>query len=107
MSEQIQKATGDPVEVAFVDQAYPGDQPAAAAEVHGIRLEVVKLLMAKRGFALLPRRWVVEGAFAWMTRFRRLGRDSERLPETLVRLHFVAFAMLTAYRAVALMMQST
>ena len=47
---------------------------------HGIRLEVVKLPEAKRGFVLLPRRWVVERSFAWATRFRRLARDYERLP---------------------------
>src|ERR1700686_1387626 len=49
---------------------------------------------AKRGFVLLPRRWVVERSFAWAARFRRLARDYERLPETLAGLHFIAFAML-------------
>ncbi|MFT8243722.1 transposase, partial [Roseomonas sp. BN140053] len=48
----------------------------------------------KRGFVLLPRRWVVERSFAWATRFRRLVRDYERLPETLAGLHLVAFACL-------------
>ena len=43
---------------------------------------------------LLPRRWVVERSFAWTTRFRRLARDYERLPETLAGLHFLAFAIL-------------
>ena len=52
-------------------------RPPAA---HGIRLEVVKLPEAKRGFVLLPRRWVVERSFAWAARFRRLARDYERLP---------------------------
>ena len=46
----------------------------AAAE-HGIKLKVVKLPEAKRGFVLLPRRWVDERSFAWATRFRRLVRD--------------------------------
>ena len=54
-AEQIQKVTGESVEVAFVDQGYTGTQPAADAEQHGIRLEVVKLPTAKRGFVLLPR----------------------------------------------------
>ena len=85
-----------------------GEQPAADAEAHGtgIRLEVVKLPTAKRGFILLPRRWVVERSFAWMARFRRLARDYERLSETLVGLHFVAFAMLLAHRFVTFMVQS-
>ena len=76
------------------------------AQVHGIRLEVVKLPTAKRGLILLPRRWVVERSFAWMARFRRLARDYERLAETLVGLHFVAFAMLLAQRFIAFMVQS-
>lgn len=103
LARQIQEATGNTVEVAFVDQGYTGDKPAAAAEVRGIRLEVVKLPTAKHGFVLLPRRWVVERSFAWMARFRRLVRDYERLAETLVGLHFVAFAMLMAHRFVTLM----
>jgi len=107
LAEQIQEATGDSVEVAFVDQGYTGDQPAADAQAHGIRLEVVKLPMAKRGFVLLPRRWVVERSFAWMARFRRLARDYERLSETLAALHFVAFGILLAHRFVTLMVQSS
>jgi transposase len=106
LAKQIQEATGDSVEVAFVDQGYTGDQPAAAAEAHSIRLEVVKLPTAKRGFVLLPRRWVVERSFAWMARFRCLVRDYERLAETLVGLHFAAFAVLMAHQVVAFMMQS-
>jgi len=106
LAEQVQEATGDSVEVAFVDQGYTGDQPAADAQAHGIRLIVVKLPTAKHGFVLLPRRWVVERSFAWMARFRRLARDYERLSETLVGLHFVAFAMLMAHRFVTHMVQS-
>ena len=106
LAEQVQAATGDSVEVAFVDQGYTGDVPAADAQALGIRLEVVKLPTAKRGFILLPRRWVVERSFAWMARFRRLARDYERLAETLVGLHFVAFAMLLAQRFIAFMVQS-
>jgi len=53
---------------------------------------------AKRGFVLLPRRWVVERSFGWTTRFRRLIRDYERAAETLVGLHLVAFAILMAAR---------
>jgi transposase len=105
LAEQIQEATGESVEVAFVDQGYTGDQPAANAEAHGIHLEVVKLPTAKHGFVLLPRRWVVERSFAWMARFRRLARDYERLPETLAGLHFVAFAILLAHRFITFMVQ--
>ena len=60
---------------------------------------MVKLPDAKRGFVLLPRRWVVERSFAWMSRLRRLARDYERLPETIATMHFVAFAILLLHRA--------
>ena len=61
---------------------------------------------AKHGFVLLPRRWVVERSFGWMARFRRLACDYERLAETLIELHFIAFAMLMAHRFVTFMVQS-
>ena len=50
---------------------------ADAVKTYGIQLEVVRLLDAKRGFVLLPRRWVIERSFAWATRFRRLVKDYE------------------------------
>ena len=90
----IQETTGDKVELAFVDQGYTGEEPAAQAAQHGVRLAVVKLEEAKRGFILLPRRWVVERSFAWAARFRRLARDYERLPDSLAGLHWLAFASL-------------
>jgi transposase len=74
-AEQVQAVTGENVELAFVDQAYTGDQAAQAAAQHGIELEVVKLPEAEKGFVLLPKRWVVERSFAWAARFRRLARD--------------------------------
>ena len=49
-------------------------------------------------FVLLPWRWVVERSFAWATRFRRLAKDYERLPETVAGPHFVAFACLMLHR---------
>src|SRR5215217_1768229 len=71
---------------------------------HGIRLEVVKHEEAKGGFVLLPRRWVVERDFAWASRFRRLVKDYERLPETLAGLHFVAFACLFLQQAAGILL---
>jgi len=57
LAEAVQEATGERVEVAFVDQGYTGERPAEAAAQHGIQLGLVKLPEAKRGFVLLPRRW--------------------------------------------------
>lgn len=82
-----------------MDQGYTGEEPAEAAQEHGIRLGVVKLPETKRCFVLLPRRWVVKRSFAWATRFRRLAKDYERLQTTLVGMHYVAFVTLMLHRA--------
>jgi transposase len=99
----VQEATGESVELAYVDEGYTGGQPAEEAEAHGMRLEVVKHEEAKRGFVLLPRRWVVERDFAWTSRFRRLVKDYERLPTALAGLHFVAFACLLLRQATGIL----
>jgi transposase len=61
-------------------------------------MSVVELLEAKRGFVLLPRRWVVKRSFAWMARFGRLAKDYERLASTLKGMHLAAFAILLLVR---------
>ena len=94
LTQAVQAATGEQVQVAFVDQGYTGEEPARQAAQQGITLEVVKHHEAKRGFVLLPRRWVVERSFAWAARFRRLARDYERLASTLAGYHWLAFALL-------------
>jgi transposase len=94
LAAAVQEATGETVTLAYVDQGYTGDVPRQAAADQGIALEVVKLPDVKRGFVLLPRRWVVERDFGWMSRFRRLARDQERLAEVLKGFHLVAFTML-------------
>ena len=93
LAEAVQVAVGQSVELAFDDQGHAGARPVAAADAHGIHLEVIRLPNAKRGFVLLPRRWVVERGVAWTGRFRRLARDCERLHTTLERFHFPAFAL--------------
>ena len=99
----VQEATGDMIELAYVDQGYTGEAAAQAAAGWGIRLEVVKLPGTKRGFVLLPRRWVVERSQAWLTRFRRLVKDYERLPQTLAGLHLVACSILMFGRMLKLL----
>jgi transposase len=103
LAEAVQEATGESVELAYVDEGYTGERPAEEAEAHGMRLEVVKHEEAKWGFVLLPRRWVVERDFAWASRFRRLVKDYERLPTVLAGLHFVAFACLFLRQATSIL----
>ena len=91
LAKAVQEVVEEPVKIAFADQGYTGEQPAMDAAEHGIELEVVKHHEAKRGFVLLPRRWMVERSFAWAARFRRLARDYERLASTLAAYHWLAF----------------
>ena len=76
IAKAVQAETGENVKIAFVDQGYTGEKPAAAAAERGIALEVIKLPQAKRGFVLLPRRWVVERSFAWATRFQNSSKTT-------------------------------
>ena len=106
LAQAVQDTTGDSVDIAFVDAGYNGPNAAAAAQAHGIELVVVKLPEAKKGFVLLPRRWVIERSFGWTTRFRRLVRDYERYASTLAGLHFVAFVCLMLQQAARLVVGS-
>jgi transposase len=106
LTAQVQAVTGEHVEIAYVDQGYTGPDPAANAAAQGIELVVVKTPEAKRGFVLLPKRWVVERSFAWMSRARRLARDCERLPQVLIGLHFLAFACLMLHQLIHLFSSS-
>ena len=91
LAEAVQAATGERVELAYVDAGYTGERPAEAA--------------AARGIALLPRRWVVERSFGWMARFRRLARDYERLAQSLAGFHLVAVTIVMATRLTRLLAQ--
>ena len=94
LSAQVQQATQSHVELAWVDSGYTGPEPAAAAAEHGIKLEVVQLAEAKRGFVLLPRRWVVERSFAWLARFPAAFPRLRTAAEHACRLHWLAFSSL-------------
>lgn len=103
LAEAVQQATDASVEIAYVDQGYTGQLAEEAAASAGIQLVVVKQEAAKRGFVLVPRRWVVERSFAWVTRFWRLAKDYERLEATVGGLPLVAFSSLMLSRFMQLL----
>ena len=100
LAEAVQEATGEHVELGYVDQGCTGQVVAEAAAEHGLELHVVKLEEAKQGFVLLSHRWVAERSCAWKSRFRRLVRDYEWLPETVKGLHHVAANRLPPSRSI-------
>ena len=64
----------------YADGGYSGAafQKAAKRGIAKLDVEIVRRSAAARGFAVLPKRWVVERTFAWLNRCRRLARDWER-----------------------------
>jgi hypothetical protein len=92
LAQAVEAATGETVEIAFVDQGYMGDETVEAASERGLQLPVVKQPNTKYGFALLPRwsGWLNADLAGWGA------FGYERLPDTLKGLHFLAFAILMA-----------
>lgn len=80
-------------------EARPGARSHVLDQLQGV---MDQLPEAKRGFVLLPRRWVAERSFAWATQCRRLVKDYERYASTLAGLHIVAFACFTLKRVATL-----
>lgn len=65
----------------WADQGYTGDLADGLRAEYGIALEVVMKPATQQGFAVLPRRWVVERSIGWVNRNRRLSKDYEHWPE--------------------------
>ena len=80
------------IELIYADGGYQGPKMAAVIAKTGTwRLEIVKRNDVPR-FEVLPKRWIVERTFAWISRCRRLGRDFERHARTVVA--FIRLAMI-------------
>jgi len=84
----------------FADGAYDRTRLMDAAAYHDFVIEVVRRTDKQSGFKVLPRRWVVERTFGWMTRWKRLVRDYElRLDVSEAMIH-VALGSLMLRRIV-------
>ena len=81
------------IERIFADGGYQGPRAAAAAARTGSwELHIVKRRDAAIGFEVIPKRWIVERTFAWISRCRRLARDFERFARTTAA--FIRLAMI-------------
>jgi len=79
----------------FADGAYDRAQLMDKAAFLKFVIEVVRRIEGTEGFNVLPRRWVVERTFGWMTRWRRLVRDYEqRLDVSEAMIHIALGALL-------------
>ena len=82
------------LEKIFADGGYRGELVDWVQLHLNVVFEIVLKLRDQKGFQVLPKRWVVERTFAWITRTRRLARDYERLAESSEAFIFVAMIRL-------------
>ena len=82
----------------FAEGGYRGETAACAAAREGLRLTIVTRDPGTRGFAVLPRRWMVERTFAWFGRNRRLAKDFEATITSAVTMVYLASIQLLTRR---------
>ena len=83
------------IERAFADTAYAAERVADATS---IAVEIVRKPADQVGFAVHPRRWVVERFFAWLSRNRRLAKDFEATIASATSFLYAASVMLLMRR---------
>lgn len=83
------------IERVFADSGYNHERVTAATH---IVVEIVKRLPDQVGFTVLPRRWVVERFFAWISRNRRLAKDFEATIDSARAFLYAASVMLLVRR---------
>ena len=78
----------------YADGGYQGPEFQSAMKriLAHVTVEIVKRSDQATGFIALPKRWIVERTFAWLSRFRRLARDFERYARTVTA--FIRLAMI-------------
>jgi len=81
------------IKTVFVDGGYAGKLIDWAQAMFGWTVTVVKRTEAHR-FVVLPKRWIVERAFAWLGWSRRLSKDYELRPDSAETMIYIAFAHL-------------
>jgi putative transposase len=89
------------LKLIWADGMYDKTCVHEAAASHGWNVQVIKRSDDTKGFEVLPRRWVVERTFAWLSKNRRLGRDYERLTESAECFIYMAMSRLLLKRLAA------
>ena len=82
----------------WADGSYRGELIGCVQSGLGLTLEIVKKPEDQKGFAVLPRRWVVERTFAWLGKWRRLSKDYEERPQTALAFIHIALTSLMLRR---------
>lgn len=86
------------LETLWADGGYGGKLEQWVQTFTGWKLEIVKRSDTARGFAVLPKRWIVERTLAWLNRYRRLAKDYEFLTQTGENFIYLAMINLMLHR---------
>jgi len=82
----------------WADGGYTGEGFARIARRLGREIEIVKRSDDRKGFVVLPKRWIVERTFGWLGRYRRLSKDYESLATSSVAMIQIAMTNLMLHR---------
>ena len=82
----------------WADGGYAGKLEEWVAQFAGWKLEIVRRRDAVAGFEVLPKRWIVERTFAWLSRYRRLSKDYEFYAQTAENVIYLAMINLMLHR---------
>ena len=86
------------VQQLWADQGYTGDLVGWIKQTFGWRVEIVRRAERQTGFAVQPRRWVVERTFGWLGRSRRLSKDYEEQTDSAEAWIYLAMSRLLVRR---------
>ena len=90
------------LELIWADGGYAGNKLQGWMQARfgerPLRLEIVRRSDTQKGFAVLPRRWVVERTFGWLHQFRRLSKDYEFRTDSSEAFIFLAASRLLIAR---------
>ena len=93
------RARAPNLQLLWADARSQGPRVATAAAAWGLRVEGGRPPTGTKGFGVLPRRWVVERSFGWLSKYRRVaGRDDETNPRTREAVLKACFAHLRLRR---------
>ncbi len=87
--------------VMWLDGGFEHRIEAWVAQHCSFRVEIVKRTAGKKGWELLPQRWVVERTFGWLNRWRGLAREYDYRPETTQAKILLAMSRLMLRRLTA------
>jgi putative transposase len=86
------------LKVVFADSIYNRVAVLLACFLLGLTLIIVRRIAGTTGFVVIPRRWIVERTLGWLSRWRRLSKDYEELPEVSEAMVTLAMIRLMLHR---------